>query len=249
MSFFSKWRGRVGLMMAFELFSAAHFAGLAAAIIVFVGIIVFRKQMREPGVNRTVRYGLAILLIVCEATLQLSYLLNHQWDAGSLPFQLCSLMVLVSAVLLMSNRKKLYDIVFFLGSMGALQALLTPNLDETFPHFRYFHFFIAHIGIVGAALFILAVERYRPTFRSVLRAIIWLHVLAIPAAVTNTISGTTNFMFLAQKPGTASLLDLLAPWPWYLLQLEVIVFAICLLLYALIRLLDRWLQREEQAAG
>ncbi|OBZ16648.1 TIGR02206 family membrane protein [Bacillus sp. FJAT-26390] len=234
--------------MAFEMFSIAHFAGLAAAVILFAGIIVFRKQMREPGVNRTVRYGLASLLIVCEASLQLSYLLEHQWDVGSLPFQLCSLMVLVSAVLLLTNRKKLNDIVFFLGSMGALQALLTPNLDEAFPHFRYFHFFIAHIAIVGAALFILAVERYRPTFRSVMRAIIWLHVLAIPAAITNTISGTTNFMFLAQKPGTASLLDLLAPWPWYLLQLEAIVFALCMLLYAVIWLLDRWLKREGQTA-
>ncbi|WP_169083345.1 TIGR02206 family membrane protein [Paenibacillus sp. PL91] len=227
-------------MMVFEMFSAAHFVGLAAAIVVFVGIIVFRKPMRKPAVNRKVRYGLASLLIVCEASLQLSYFLDHSWGVGSLPFQLCSLMVLVSALLLFSNKKNLYDVVFFLGSMGALQALLTPNLDETFPHFRYFHFFIAHIGIIGAALFIMAVERYRPTIRSVLKAIVWLHVLAVPAAITNTVTGTTNFMFLAHKPGTASLLDLLGPWPWYLLQLEVIVFAICSMLYAIVRLLDRW---------
>lgn len=225
--------------MAFEMFSAAHTAGLAVALIVFTGIILFRKQLRRPALNQAVRYGLAVLLLCCEISLQLSYVLEHNWRVGSLPFQLCSLMLLLSAILLITNNKKLYHLVFFLGSMGALQALLTPNLDETFPHFRYFHFFIAHIGIIGAALFITAVERYRPTFRSVFSTLFWLHVLAIPAAITNIISGKTNFMFLARKPGTASLLDILAPWPWYLLQLEVIAFVICLLLFAAVKLLDR----------
>lgn len=232
--------------MPFEMFSAAHAAGLAASVIAVIVIIVFRKQMRQPKLNRTVRYGLALLLITCEISLQLSYLLEHNWGIGSMPFQLCSLMLVVSALLLVTNRNNLYDAVFFLGSMGALQAILTPNLDETFPHFRYFHFFTAHIGIIGAAFFITAVERYRPSFRSVLRAFVWLHVLAIPAAVVNIVSGTTNFMFLARKPGTASLLDLLAPWPRYLLQLEVIAFAIFVLLYAVVRLLDHWFSRRRQ---
>lgn len=230
--------------MSFEMFSAAHYAGLAATVIAITVIIIFRKQMRQPKLNRTVRYGLAILLIGCEISLQFSYFLEHNWGIESMPFQLCSLMLLVSALLLTTNRKNLYDAVFFLGSMGALQALLTPNLDETFPDFRFFHFFIAHIGIIGAALFITAVERYRPTFRSVLRALLWLHMLAIPAAVVNIVTGTTNFMFLARKPGTASLLDLLAPWPWYLLQLEVIAFAIFMLLYAFLQLLDYWFQSK-----
>lgn len=232
--------------MAFEMFSAAHNAGLAAAVVVFIAIIVFRKQMRQPELNRAVRYGMAILLLCCEVSLQLSYVIEHNWRLGSMPFQLCSLMLLVCAVLLLTNRRKLYDVVFFLGSMGALQALLTPNLDENFPHFRYFHFFIAHIGIIGAALFIAAVERYRPTFRSVLRALIWLHLLAIPAAITNIVSGKTNFMFLAHKPETASLLDWLAPWPWYLLQLEVIAFIICLLLFTLVKLLDRLFRSDDK---
>ncbi|WP_419872853.1 TIGR02206 family membrane protein [Candidatus Pristimantibacillus sp. PTI5] len=229
--------------MAFEMFSAAHYAALAVLIAACVFIVMFRKQMRKPKLNRAMRFGLAILLLCCEISLQLSYVLEHRWGVGSLPFQLCSLMLLVSALVLIAKRERFYDALFFLGSMGALQALLTPNLDEAFPHFRYFHFFIAHIGIIGSSLFILAVERYRPTFRSVLRAMLWLHVLAIPAAITNSIAGTTNFMFLARKPSTASLLDILAPWPWYLLQLEVIAFACFVLLYAAVKGMDYWRSR------
>lgn len=225
--------------MGFVMFSAAHIAGLLAALAVFTLIIVFRRPLRQPSLNRSFRYGLAIILFCCEASLQLSYVLEHNWDIGSMPFQLCSLTLLLSVVMLVSNHKGLYSILFFLGSMGALQALLTPNLDETFPQFRYFNFFIAHICIIGAALFITVVERFRPTFRSVLVSWLWLHLLAIPAAMTNLVTGTTNFMFLAGKPETASLLDLLAPWPWYLLQLEFIVIFICMLLFGFTKLVDR----------
>ncbi|WP_051250917.1 TIGR02206 family membrane protein [Paenibacillus harenae] len=223
--------------MDFELFSAAHLSALAAALLVFTGILLLRKRLRQPKANKITRISLAALLLCSEASLQLSYVLDRNWEVASLPFQLCSLMVLLSALTLMTNHKRLYGLVFFLGSMGALQAILTPNLDVSFPQFRYFHFFIAHIGIIGAALFLMAVERYRPTYRSVLSAMLWLHVLAVPAAITNIVTGTTNFMFLARKPSTASLLDFLAPWPWYLLQLELVAFGICMLLLGAVKLI------------
>ncbi|WP_138751950.1 TIGR02206 family membrane protein [Paenibacillus sinopodophylli] len=225
------------------MFSAAHSAGLSLLVVIVVMVVVFRRGLREPSRNQITRWTLAAVLLCSEAALQLSYITENSWGIYSLPLQLCSLMLLVGAVVLMTKHKALYDVLFFLGSMGALQALLTPNLDETFPHFRYFQFFIAHIGIIGAALFVVAVERYRPTFRSVLRAMLWLHILAIPAWITNYLSGTTNFMFLARKPATASLLDWLAPWPWYLLELEIIAFCLFFALYGVVKGLDLWMSK------
>ncbi|MDQ6418999.1 TIGR02206 family membrane protein [Paenibacillus sp. LHD-117] len=220
----------------FQLFSAAHVAALLAAILLCAAVPIYRSKLRDAKAGRIFRRGLAALLVACEISLQVSLYLDDGWQVSSLPFQLCSLTLLVSAAALVSRSKRLYPIVFFLGTLGALQALLTPNLAESFPEFRYFHFFIAHIGIVMTAFYIFAVERYRPTFVSVLGAMAWLHVLAIPAAIVNIATGTTNFMFLARKPSTASLLDALAPWPWYLLQLEAVALLMCLLLFGLSRL-------------
>ncbi|MDQ0059369.1 YwaF family protein [Paenibacillus harenae] len=225
--------------MSFEMFSAAHYAALLAAAVVFAWIVLQRRKLRVPSVNRTFRWVTASVLIGCEVALQASYLIEGEWSYGSLPLQLCSLTLLLAAALLMTGSKRLYDIVFFLGILGALQALITPNLGQDFPHFRYFHFFIAHIGIIAAGLFVIAVERYRPTYKSVCNAWIWLHILAVPAAAVNYMTGYTNFMFLARKPGTASLLDMLAPWPWYILQLEVVVIALCLLLLWVVALVRR----------
>ncbi|WP_042159748.1 TIGR02206 family membrane protein [Paenibacillus gorillae] len=207
-------------------------------LVVAAAIILLRQPLRKPGTNKAVRCTLAALLVACELSFQSWYVLGGTWGVHALPFQLCSMMVLFSAVLLISRNAKLGDVVFFLGILGALQALLTPNLDYNFPHFRYFHFYAAHIGIIAACLFWAAVERYRPSLKSAVRAYVWLHLLAVPAAITNTATGTTNFMFLARKPDTASLLDLLGPWPWYLLQLELVVIALILILLGLMKIME-----------
>ncbi|GGG89154.1 YwaF family protein [Paenibacillus radicis (ex Gao et al. 2016)] len=209
-----------------------------ATLAVPAAIVLLRQPLREPGINKAVRYALAALLAACELSFQSWYVLTGNWGVHALPLQLCSMMVLLAAVLLVKRNAKLGDVVFFLGILGALQALLTPNLDYSFPHFRYFHFYIAHIGIIAACLFWAAVERYRPSFKSAARAYVWLHLLAIPAAIVNTATGTTNFMFLARKPDTVSLLDLLGPWPWYLLQLELVVIALILILLGLMKTIE-----------
>lgn len=216
----------------FEMFSLQHGAALAAGALFFTAIIVFRARLSGKNASLRFRWLMCALLLGCELSLQASYLIEGEWDAASLPFQLCSMTLLLSAVALAFRVQRLYPIIFFLGTLGALQAMVTPNLLQSFPHFRYFHFFAAHIGIIAAALYLIAVERYRPTFRSMIQALVWLHVLALPAAVVNIVTGTTNFMFLARKPATASLLDALAPWPWYLLQLELVAVMLCLLLLA-----------------
>jgi hypothetical integral membrane protein (TIGR02206 family) len=227
--------------MAFEPFSIAHDMGLALAAAFVIAICAFRKNLSEPTVNRIARYGLAALLMSCELALQVWYAVTDNWGWYSLPFQLCSIMMWLSAALLLTRNRRLYEITFFLGIMGALQALLTPNLDATFPEFRYFHFFIAHSAIVGANVFLTVVEGYRPKVSSVFRAIGWLHVFAIPAAIANWMTGS-NFMFLARKPDTASMLDLLAPWPWYLLQLELVALILCFFLLGIVRAIERLLR-------
>ncbi|MUT66228.1 TIGR02206 family membrane protein [Paenibacillus sp. NEAU-GSW1] len=208
---------------------------LLATAAIAAAIVLLRKPLRKQRVNSAFSNMLAALLIACEVSFQCWYIIEGDWGVHSLPLQLCSMMVLLSAAFLVTRKRKLGDIVFFLGLLGAMQALLTPNLDVSYPHFRYFHFYIAHICIISVCVFMAAVDGYRPGFQSMLRAFVWLQALAVPAAIVNGIAGT-NFMFLARKPSTASLLDWLAPWPWYLVQLEMVAFGLCLLLWAAMRL-------------
>ena len=56
------------------------------------------------------------------------------------------------------------------------------------------------------------------------------------AAVATVASGG-NYMFLRRKPVHGSLLDVMGPWPWYILAAAALGLAIFLLLDALARAL------------
>ncbi|MFC5531340.1 TIGR02206 family membrane protein [Cohnella yongneupensis] len=234
--------GKEVAKVAFEPFTWAHGVGIAMAAALAIGIIGYRRRLRRSGMDNIARKALAAILIGSEVSLYSWYTLTDNWGLYSLPFQLCSIMVWVSAALLLTRNKKLYEIAFFLGILGALQALLTPDLDATYYEFRYFHFFLAHGAIISASIYMTAVTGWRPTAASVFRAIGWLHVLAVPAAITNALAGT-NFMFLARKPSSGSLLDLLSPWPWYLLQLEVVALLMCFALLGIVLGIDAVIRR------
>ena len=118
-----------------------------------------------------------------------------------------------------------------MGIGAATQALLTPDAGRYgFPHFRAFQTVISHGSIVMAAVYMTVVEGFRPYWRSFMRLIVWLNVYMATVFVINQLIGS-NYLFIARKPETASLIDVLGPWPWYILSLEAIGLAICLLLY------------------
>jgi conserved hypothetical integral membrane protein TIGR02206 len=225
-------------MMTFVPFSAAHWAALLVGILVCAGIIQCRRRLRHGSRSRIAAAVMAALLAGLETALYVTYTIQGEWSVWSLPFELCTMTLWLSVIMLLTRSRFLYSIVVYLGTLGALQAMLTPDLVQTFPHFRYFHFFLGHIGIIAASVYMTAVEGMRPTLRSLPIAVLALHLLAIPGAIMNAIAGT-NYMFLARKPEGGSLLDLLGPWPWYLLELEPIVWAMCAILLGIVTLLDR----------
>jgi len=113
---------------------------------------------------------------------------------------------------------------------GATMALLTPNLWEPFPSFGTVQFFVDHGLIVASVLFLAWSGLMRPRAWSVARAMVVLNVLAALIGVFNFVY-KTDYMYLRAKPRNASLLDLLGPWPWYLVATEFVALALFLLLY------------------
>lgn len=206
----------------FIMFSAPHLAALAAGGMAIALIIWFRSALRVPGWNRIMRYGLAGVLAASELSLYTWYTVQGAWGWYALPFQLCTIMVWASIYVLLTKNKKAYEVTFFLGILGAMQAMLTPYLTVGYPDFRYFHFFIAHIAIIGASVFMTAVEGFRPTWKSVIRALLWLNLLAIPAAIANVVRATISCSWpgnrqpdpcwICWRPGRGTLFNL-RRWP------------------------------------
>lgn len=217
--------------LAFTAYSTTHVVALLIFAILVILLFACRRWLQDEHRSKVARYGLAAVLIVCELSLNIWYVTEGIYDVSrTLPLELCTISLYMCIAMLLFRSRAVFQIVYFTGIGGALQAMLTPVLYYDFPHFRFVEFFVAHIAIILAVLYMVWVEGYRPTWKSIAITMGFLNVLAVIVYMINTFTGG-NYMFLNRKPETASLLDVLGPHPWYLLSLEVVAVALFLLLY------------------
>lgn len=214
----------------FIMFGAAHLAALG--LIALLNVWLMRFQGATETTRVKVRWTMAIILWLNEIGWHVWNAATGQWSIQTmLPLHLCSVLVWVGALALVTKNYQVYEFMYFMGIAGAIQALLTPDIGiYGFPHYRFFQTYISHGLIVTAAIYMTIVEGFRPTWKSLGRVFIWMNVYMVIVFVVNMLIGS-NYLFIARKPETASLLDLLPPWPYYIAYIEVIGLVMCLILY------------------
>ncbi|MBS4189363.1 TIGR02206 family membrane protein [Bacillus sp. FJAT-49705] len=213
----------------FSPYSFSHFFMITMLIIGSVLIYYFREFLRKH--DKTARIIMFVSLFLFETLYHIWLYKDGYWDISfTLPLQLCSLSLILCLILLYTQCKIIFQIVFFIGISGAFMAILTPELFLGFPHFRYFQFFITHILIIWTCLYFLFIHQLAPTRRGMLSSFLFLNLSAVCAYIANKITNG-NYMFLASKPTNGSLLDYFGPFPLYILALEVSALILFFLLF------------------
>lgn len=231
----------------FRIFSLSHVCSLLLCALLLALLYFFRSRLRATSVDLVSRFLLAGILATSEIGFHLWHLGTNTWSVReSLPLQLCSITLLLSIVMLVTNSYRLFELTFFAGIAGAGIALFTPELFYPFPHFRFFHFFVAHEGIVLACLYMTWVKGYRPTFSSVWKAMAALNVLLLIALPVNRWTGG-NYLFVSHKPEQPGIMEYLGPYPWYIFSLEVVALFLFTLLYLPFRVDKRNTSRTQSS--
>ena len=214
----------------FVLFGTWHLVALLVILLLNFGLLGFRKSSAKT--RSIVRWTIAIVLWADEASWHIWNASWGHWNVQTmLPLHLCSVLIWLAGFMLLFKNFQIYEFVYFLGIGGALQALLTPDAGiYGFPHYRIFQTMISHGLLVTAGIFMTAVESFRPTWKSILRVAIVANIYMVFIYFVNVALGS-NYMMLNGKPATASLLDMLPAWPYYIPFLELIGLVTCLLLY------------------
>jgi hypothetical integral membrane protein (TIGR02206 family) len=223
----------------FVLFGTAHLVTLGIVALLVLFTILLRKSFTPRG--RTIfRVSLAAILVLNELAWQTWNAITGQWTIQTmLPLHLCSVLVWLSAYMLLKRNYAIYEFAYFLGLAGAIQALLTPDAGiYGFPHFRFFQVMISHGAIFLAAIYMTFVEGFRPYWKSLVRLFLGGNIYLALIGLINWLIGS-NYLFIAHKPETASLMDVLGPWPIYILWLEAIAIGLSLLLYLPFAIRDR----------
>lgn len=215
---------------AFQSLGIAHLGALACLVLLNLFLIRFKDS--SDGTKAFWRWVLALVLWGNEIAWHYWNFINARWTIQTmLPLHLCSVLVWLGAWMLVTKSYRIYEFMYFMGIAGAIQVLATPDLGiYGFPHFRFFQTFISHGLIVTSAIYMTVVERFRPTWKSMVRVAVWMNVYALGIYFLNDAIGS-NYLMINGKPAVPSLLDLLPPWPIYILYMELIGVVSILILY------------------
>jgi hypothetical integral membrane protein (TIGR02206 family) len=155
-----------------------------------------------------------------------------------LPMQMCDWGMVVVMVAMWTGSLRWFEVAYFWGIGGTLQAVLTPNLRFGFPDLRFFSFFTSHSGIIIGVVFLMLTHKYRPYPMSMLRTFLWSEFYFVVTLVVDELTGF-NYGFLLHKPEAFSILTFLSDSrPLYLLELHGVALLFFVGLYVPFAIVD-----------
>lgn len=205
----------------FHMWDKTHLVTIALLGFFLLSLYILRERIKSY--RNLIRISIGVVLILSRISLDIWYVRTGNWDIrSSLPLELCSIASLTCAIMLLTKNRFLFEIVYFIGIAGAIQAIVTPELIFGFPQYRYIQFFTDHFLLITGPLLMIWLYEYTISTRALVRAFITINAIAVLVFTIN-LGLNANYMFLIHKPASASLLDVLGPYPFYLIVLEVIV--------------------------
>ena len=223
-----------------ELLATEH-VGAVAVIALATAALVMAARLRSGPWTATAARTLAGVLVGAEVGWWIYLAATHANRAElayALPFQLCDAAIFVSAFALWTRRQLLVEITYFWGLAGTIQAIFTPDLPQHFPSFPFIQYYVAHGGVVAAALLLVVGLGQWPRRR----AFLWVAAITVGyAAFVGLLDALTgaDYLYLRAKPTSATLLDVMGPWPWYIGWAALVAMALFVILDAPFRVLRR----------
>ena len=154
------------------------------------------------------------------------------------PLNLCDWAEAALLVALFSRNPYAYELGYFWGLGGTLQAMITPDVGRGFPDIQFLLFMLNHAGLIAALVYLTLGTGLRPVPKSLPRVIAGTLLYVALAGLADYALGT-NYGFLRGKGDHVSLLTFLAPWPWYIGELVLIGLLSLAVYYAPFFVADR----------
>lgn len=224
---------------SFVRFGPAHVSAIALTVAVPLLLTAITRLDHTGATARIVRALFAATLIANKIiSLVLLSRAGELTIESLVPMYLCDWAAFAAVITLVWPNQWTYELCYFWSLGGTLQALITPDLRYGFPYPQFVSFFVQHGGVIAVAVYMTLAMKMRPIPMSIIRVLGWSAVYFASAMTVNLMLGT-NFGYLRAKPEQPSLMDYMAPWPYYLAELVVLAFIFCLACYVPFFILDR----------
>ena len=177
---------------------------------------------------------MSVVLITTTITGHSRNIINGYWNiSDNLPLHLCSVSNLIACfILFIRKNNRLFEFLFYAGIIGAIQALLTPQINNfDGSNYEYIEYYISHAGILLLPIYMYKNLGYKLTRFSWLRIVLHLNILLAIVLPLNFLIDS-NYMYLAAAPSVSNPL-VIGDWPYYILFWEFIVVILTYFLYVI----------------
>lgn len=160
------------------------------------------KNVKENSkADKRIRITIAISLIVFEVTYYYYFLVMEKYrELDIIPFTVfCAMTNILTVYYLLTNNKKMANIVFYYGLTGSVLAILFVNITSVPPHFRFMHYFYNHFMFMLVAIYGFVIGRVKIERKVFNKAVKYLVIYALLLLVVNY-SLDQNFFYFKESP-------------------------------------------------
>lgn len=207
-----------------ELLGGVHLSILGLSALLGLLSVLGARRIRGTATEIPVTRIAGWALLIASLGYLVWGLLPGNWDIEhSLPLHYSDVLRFVTAVALIRRWRWTVAIAYYWGLTLNTQALLTPHPTQlVLSSVNSIFYWGLHIAVLLAPLVLVWGLGHRPAWRHFW----WAYGLALFWAALvmpiNALLGT-NYAFLNRHPDGASVLDLLGPWPVYVVWQVVLV--------------------------
>jgi hypothetical integral membrane protein (TIGR02206 family) len=232
----------------FQPYGLPHLTVIFLTIVLPFALAAIVWRTKSPRAEKVI-VGVLSAVLVLNYIVYLIFIRSRgttTWQQ-MLPMQLCDWGMVVVIVAMCTGNQRWFEVAYFWGLGGTLQAVLTPDLRFGFPDWRFISFFTSHCGVIIGVVFLMLTRRYRPYPMSIMRVFLWSEFYFVVTFVTDKLTGF-NYGFLLHKPEAFSILSFLSDsQPLYLVQMHGLALSFFLALYVPFAIFD--LVRRGRSTG
>lgn len=213
-------------MNNFILFGSAHIISIALGFLISFIFTALGFFIRKDSLAK---FLAVVVLGIKVAELVYRHHFFGEQAIDLLPLHLCNLTIILAGIMMLFESKIVFQPLYFWG-IGALFAIVFPELKEGMSDFASISFFITHFFILFSMAYGIIHFNFRVSKAGAIGSFIFLNLVALVLYFLNKKLGT-NYLYVNRPPSTASPVDFFGPWPYYIFSVEGIYIALSFILY------------------
>ena len=218
--------------MDFELYGADHMAYIYAMVFFWIALPLFSRKYLNHQSQRYIAIFLAIFIIGIEIIDDIYRVFDKSvgWNIKTdLPLHMCGFSVFATSYALLKRNQLVFELCYFWGLGGALQAILTPDTTGFHGPFYLFTFMVSHGLIILNVFYLIFVYRMMLNRGALLRSVVITNILLVGIAIINW-TLDANYFYLFYPPDVSNPLILTDIQPYYFLNMEIVATIVLFLI-------------------